>query len=323
MTIIKWEVLMHSALFSFLSALRLSYCRGIFSGDILEEVSYRDLFSFKIPGVAYAVIVPKDLVSLMLAVRLAEREGAAYCIVGGGSNILPPDMSYYGALILTKHLSRIEICGTKIKAECGSPLNMLILYSRDAGLAGLAPLYGIPAAVGGAVYMNAGAHAVSVSDAFEGALLYDPVRDEKHFFTRSDMAFSYRSSILQREKRLVLLYAVFSLRPATREAVRASLCASLEKRRTTQPLSLPSAGSVFRRPHEGVEVWRLVDACGLRGFSIGGAAVSEKHAGFIVNRGGASSRDVRALIALIRERVYAETGVLLTPEIEFLEAEGV
>ncbi len=310
---------MHSALFFFLHTLRDACSGGAFSGEIRENASYRDVFSFRIAGVAYAVVIPRDLASLVFSVRLAEHTEIPYCIVGGGSNILPPDGVYQGVLILTKCLNRMQICGRKIKAECGVSLNSLILCSRDAGLAGLAPLYGIPATVGGAVYMNAGAHAVSVSDAFEGALLYDPDCDEKRYFTRADMDFSYRHSFLQESGRLLLLYTVFTLQPSSRAEISASLCRSLEKRRATQPLSLPNAGSIFRRPHEAVEVWRLVDAVGLRGYAIGGAAVSEKHAGFIVNCGGATARDVQELMLLIRERVYAHTGILLSPEIEFLE----
>ena len=313
---------MHHRLSEYRSALCKEQESGRFLGEILSNTPFRCLFSFRIEGIADLLVVPADIPSFVHALHLAACTGVPYAVLGGGSNLLPPDGGYHGVLISTKYLNRISVCGEKFKAECGTDLNRLILAARDRSRGGLAPLYGIPASVGGAVYMNAGAHATSVADRFCGALLFDPLRGEKHFFEKEDMAFSYRSSILQREKQLVLLYAVFSFHEEERTRISASIANVLEKRRKTQPLSLPSAGSAFRRPREGIEVWRLIDACGLRGFSVGGAQISEKHAGFIVNRGGARSEDVCALIALARSRVRERFDISLTPEIEFLRSEG-
>ncbi len=310
---------MHRRLSGYFELLCREQGCGRFLGEILPYAPFRCLFSFRIEGVVRLLVIPADIPSFVHALHLAAQEEIPYTVLGGGSNLVPPDQGYNGVLIFTKCLNRISVLGGKFKAECGTGLNRLILLARDRARGGIAPLYGIPATVGGAVYMNAGAHHTSVSDHFLGALLFDPLRNEKHFFTKEDMGFSYRSSILQCEKRLVLLYAVFCLREESHESISASIASVLEKRRKTQPLSLPSAGSAFRRPSEGVEVWRLIDACGLRGFSVGGAQISEKHAGFIVNRGGATARDVRSLISLIQERVHAKTGVFLTPEIEFLQ----
>ncbi len=313
---------MHCRVSKYVSLLCKEQACGRFLGEILPHAPVRCLFSFRIEGVARLLVTPADIPSFMHAVHLAATEGLPYAVLGGGSNLLPPDQEYNGVLFSTKCLNRVSVCGGNFKAECGTGLNRLILMARDRERGGLAPLYGIPATVGGAVYMNAGAHATAIADCFRGALLFDPLRNEKHFFTHADMDFSYRSSCLQRNKRLILLYACFSLYEQASTQISASIANVIEIRRKTQPLSFPSAGSAFRRPHEGVEVWRLVDACGLRGFSVGGAQISEKHAGFIVNRGGATACDVRELITLAQERVYAKFSLALTPEIEFLQSDG-
>jgi UDP-N-acetylmuramate dehydrogenase len=149
--------------------------------------------------------------------------------------------------------------------------------------------------------------------------VYDPVRDRIFTLTSDDLSYSYRKSALQSQRTLAVIRATLSLTPTPEDTVRSRIREVVHRRATTQPLAMPSAGSAFLRPCESVEVWRLVDACGLRGFRIGGACVSEKHAGFIVNCGGATARDVRALMDHIRASVLSRHGLSLIPEICIFE----
>lgn len=165
--------------------------------------------------------------------------------------------------------------------------------------------------------MNAGAHGTDVSACLAKAELFDTVRACRFFLRGSDLRFSYRHSLLQENRKLILLRAFFKFCPICHADVRAEIYEVCRRRRISQPLEFPSAGSAFKRPPEG-EAWRFIDACGLRGAKIGGAAVSQKHAGFIVNTGNATAADVRALLALCAERVWEVCGVKLEREIEFL-----
>lgn len=303
----------------FFSYMEAQMAENKYRGTLLQNVPMSDFCSFRIGGTAAILARPADLSSFCLLLREAYAAGIPVILIGMGSNVLLPDGDFWGLLITTRDLQKVEINGTKVTAECGVSLNTLILRCAAADLGGLALLYGIPATVGGAAYMNAGAHGVAFGDRISSVDLYDVSRDEHLAMGTEELAFSYRKSALQKRDGLVITRVHLSLVPTDEDVVRARVREVIHRRAKTQPLSQPSAGSAFLRPCESVEVWRLVDACGLRGFRIGGAAVSEKHAGFIVNCGGATAADVRALMAHIRSAVYARHGLTLVPEIRIFE----
>ena len=191
----------------------------------------------------------------------------------------------------------------------------------EAGLSGLEELYGIPGTVGGALYMNAGAFGHTASEKLRHATIYRPASGEVTVKTPSTLGFGYRTGAIRREG-LIVLSAAFTLTPDDPGAIARRMGDVLEKRRATQPLDLPSAGSVFRRPAPDVPVGRLIADAGCAGMREGGAAVSDLHAGFIVNLGGAAERDVRTLAERVRARVEAFSGIKLEPEIEYLSDLG-
>ena len=285
-------------------------------GELCLDVPLSSLCTFRIGGPANAVLYPTEMPQFCRLVQLAQESAVPYRILGGGSNILPPDNGFDGIVLSTRKLRKITINGNYISAECGMPLNLMIRACTNGDLGGLCCLYGIPGTVGGAVYMNAGAHGQEISEHLCGAELLDTYKNRRFFVSKASLGFSYRYSRLQTEKQLILLRAFFRLPFEKKQVTQAAICEVCRVRRASQPLEFPSAGSVFRRPTQG-EAWRFIDACGLRGKRIGGAQISEKHAGFIINRGGALAADVRALIALCEERVAAECGIQLVREIEF------
>lgn len=285
------------------------------------EASYdapiADLFTMQVGGRAALLLAPRRLACLCRLLRLCHKEDFPYYLIGNGSNTVFGNRYFGGAVITTRSLQNVEICGTKITADCGASLNQLIVTAARQGLCGMEMLYGIPGTVGGAIRMNAGAHGGDIAACLARALLLSPSSGRARWFSRTELAFSYRNSLLQQAPGLLMLRAEFALHRDEPATIKARMADVVRARRLSQPLELPSAGSAFRRPLEG-EVWRMVDRCGLRGHAIGGAAVSEKHAGFIVNRGGATAMDVCRLVGLIHARVQQTCGVSLVPEIEFL-----
>ena len=290
-----------------------------YNGTLLQDAPMSEYCSFRIGGTAAILARPADVRSLCLLLREAYAAAIPVILLGMGSNVLLPDDRFCGLLILTRDLRNIEINGTKVTAECGVSLNTLILRCAAADLGGQELLYGIPASVGGAAYMNAGAHGVSFGTALTSLEAYDPRADRIFTLSNEELCYSYRKSALQSQRTLAVTRVTLSLTKTPEDVIRARIREVVHRRALTQPLSKPSAGSAFLRPCESVEVWRLVDACGLRGFRIGGACVSEKHAGFIVNCGDATARDVRALMDHIHEAVLARHGLALTPEICIFE----
>lgn len=303
----------------FLDCIRQGEAENRYRGSFARFVSMRDFCSFRIGGNAAFLSRPLDISSLCFLLRAAHALSVPTILLGMGSNALLPDEDFFGVLITTRDMRHMEINGTKVKADCGIALNNLILRSACADLGGYELLYGIPATVGGAVYMNAGAHGVAVGDRVEEVEVYDPAQDRSFTLSKEELSFSYRKSLFHKNKGWVLTRATFSFCRESEDVLRARIREVVQLRARTQPLSLPSAGSAFLRPCESVEVWQLIDACGLRGYRIGGAAVSEKHAGFIVNCGGATAKDVRELIEHIRRSVLCRHGVTLTPEICIFE----
>ncbi|MCD8375387.1 MAG: UDP-N-acetylmuramate dehydrogenase, partial [Oscillospiraceae bacterium] len=236
--------------------------------------------------------------------------------LGNGANQLVSDEGADVFAVKTAGLAGAEVTEQSITAQSGCLLSRLACFAQEHALEGLAFAHGIPGSLGGAVVMNAGAYGGEMAQVVESVTVLD---QQGRVETLTQLNFSYRSSALSDGSRMILS-ARLHLRPGDGEQIRREMEALLERRRDKQPLELPSAGSAFRRPKEGYAA-ALIDQCGLKGLAVGGAQVSEKHAGFIVNRGGASCRDILRLLGLVRQRVLEQTGVALEPEVKLLGEE--
>ena len=272
--------------------------------------------TFKIGGVAELAVFPSNADELCFVIFEARARNIKYEVIGNASNILFAFEKYHGALIFTSGLSEFSLDGCNIYAGAGVLLPRIALMAKDASLSGLEFACGIPACVGGAVYMNAGAHGGAISDVLEYSDAFDVEKGERvRLFEHN---FGYRESVYMQNKNLVCLGASFKLSVADKEEISERMRQNTEKRRASQPLEYPSAGSYFKRP-DGDFAGRLIEVCGLKGERVGGAEVSEKHAGFIINRGGATYSDVLALEEKIKERVKSSCGVMLCREVRLVE----
>lgn len=274
--------------------------------------------TFRIGGAADVYARPNDVDSFILALKYAKEENIRFMVLGRGSNLLFSDEGFRGVIISTENLKSISIEGTSIFCECGVTLTTLAQKARDASLAGLSFAYGIPGFVGGAVYMNAGAYGGQVSDVLIKSTYYDVDKDEVGCIYGADHNFNYRDSIYKKNNNLIILSAEFELKKGDSAIIRSEMEDFMERRRTKQPLEYPSAGSVFKRP-EGYFVGQIVEESGLKGKTIGGAKVSEKHAGFIVNAGGATAKDVIDLVDYIKDVIRSRYSVELVCEIIYVD----
>lgn len=282
-------------------------------GELLYDEPLSKHTTWKIGGPADLLILPKGKEELAATVKLLNKHGIPWMILGRGSNMLVSDEGVRGAVIKPAgSLDFVRFEGTTVTAgACYSFIKLSIMAGKQ-GLTGLEFAGGIPGTVGGAVYMNAGALGSDVSRIFKSA---DIVLETGELvrYDRNDMHFSYRHSVLQ-ERKGVVLEASFELAEGDRMEIASAMASYKERRLRTQPLQMASAGSVFRNP-EGDYAARLIQEAGLKGFRIGGAQVSEQHANFIVNTGQATARDVLALIAHIQSAVEERNGVRLVPEV--------
>ena len=284
---------------------------------IREHVPLSGCSTFRIGGPARYFLEPTTREELILCLQTVHRFGIRYLIVGKGSNLLFPDAGFDGAVILTAGVRELKLEENGIFAASGASLASAATFARDAGLTGFAFAHGIPGTVGGAIFMNAGAYGSEMANVVSSLETYRISADERKILTNQKCAFGYRTSLFAEDADLIILGASIRLAPGDRNAITAQMEELAQKRRRSQPLEYPSAGSVFKRP-EGHFAGKLIEDCGLKGLRVGGAEVSMKHAGFIVNRGGATASDVCNLIEMIRSRVMRETGVELEPEIRII-----
>ncbi len=279
---------------------------------ILAEIS-----PIKIGGSAKIIIFPKDKCELCETLAFLGANKIAYIILGNMSNVLPRDDEYFTVIVKTDKLRRISQSGCSIFCECGVKLPILSAYLINSHLSGFEELSGIPGQIGGAIYGNAGAFGREISDIVVGCTVYDNITEKVYNLDVSELAFSYRKSIfIKKELTVISVQLKFSL--SDKNTVERAVKKFKEKRVLSQPMGKPSLGSIFKRPALGVSAGKLIDECGLRGFSFGGAAISEKHAGFIVNRNGAKSEEVKYLVDLARKSVKEKFGFELEREIEYL-----
>lgn len=272
--------------------------------------------TFRVGGPAALMALPATEAQLVNAVKLARTEGIEPLFVGLGSNLLVDDNGLRALVIKTApQMNTCRVEGKRITAWAGAPLAQVATAAADHALTGLEFAHGIPGSLGGAVVMDAGAYDGEMRQVVRSVRALNQ-NCEVEELTVEQCEFGYRRSLFSDGSRLVLS-AVMELQPGEEAAIRGRMAELMEKRKSKQPLEWPSAGSTFKRP-EGYFAAALIDQCGLKGFRIGGAQVSEKHAGFVINAGEATCRDILNLMDAVRERVFRETGVELEPEVKYL-----
>ncbi len=268
--------------------------------------------SFKIGGAADILITPDTVEKLKAVLSFCGEFGVPYMVLGKGSNLLVSDDGIAGAVISTEGFCKLEVMGNKIICGAGVSLAALCKFALKNSLSGLEFAYGIPGSVGGAVYMNAGAYGGEMKDVIS-SVTYMTDKGEIKTAKNDKLDFSYRHSAFS-GKNYVVLSAEMELKQGEIPQIDALMEDILGRRLNKQPLNYPSAGSVFKRP-QGNFAGTLIEGCALKGYTIGGAQVSEKHAGFIINIGGATCADVLALVAHIQKTVNEQHGIMLEPEI--------
>ena len=270
--------------------------------------------TFRIGGDADIFIMPSSLAELESIVYLLKKESFPYIVVGNGSNLLVSDKGIEGAVICTENLTSVSVEGNRIFAECGIKLSALAAEATRNSLSGLEFAAGIPGTLGGGVFMNAGAYDGEMKNVIKTVRI---LRGGDIVDLTAELCnFGYRHSIFQ-DTDDVILGAEMELTPANKDDISIKVQDLAARRKLKQPLEFPSAGSVFKRP-EGYFAGKLIEDSGLRGFQLGGAQVSEKHCGFIINRGGSTASDVQNLIKHIKTSVYVRFGVKLQSEIRFI-----
>lgn len=287
---------------------------------VLWDEPMKNHTSFKIGGPAAALCAPKDRQQLRELVGFVQREGVDSWYIGNGSNLLVSDKGLNGVAILldSGFDGEIEVDGTVLLAPAGKKLSAVCAAACAAGLTGLEFAYGIPGSVGGAVYMNAGAYGGEMKDRLLWVEYLAPTGEIVRL-EQEQLSLSYRHSRFMEEgmQGSCIVRAAFGLQRGEKAAIQSEMDRILNQRRQKQPLEYPSAGSTFKRP-QGAFAAQLIDKCGLKGFTVGGAQVSKKHAGFVINTGKATCADVLELTRQVRECVQEKTGYLLELEVRQL-----
>ncbi len=273
--------------------------------------------TFRIGGAARYFVLPESEDQLVTVLRAAKICDERYIIVGNGSNILFSDDGFDGIVISTCQMKNVSVKGNKMTALCGASVIRAAIEAQKNGLSGLEFAYGIPGTVGGCVSMNAGAYGGQMSDVVIETKCYDIDTDKTFVLNNLEQNFAYRHTVFTDHPEYVVLGSTMTLKKDDPAEIQARMNDYMSRRQEKQPLEFPSAGSVFKRP-EGHFAGKLVEDCNLKGFSIGGAQVSEKHAGFIINRGNATAKDVLCLIEHIKKTVFDRFGVMLECEVKIV-----
>lgn len=288
---------------------------------ILENEPMSAHTTFRIGGAARLYTVPQSTEEIKESIRLAKEEGLPYILIGKGSNVLFPDEGYNGVVIeIGSGMEKMDFPDEyRIRAQAGVSLSTLAGAAARHSLTGLEFASGIPGTLGGAVTMNAGAYGGEIRDCIVSATVLDESGEEREF-SKEQLQLGYRSSIIQ-EKGYIVLSAVFELEKGDKEKILAKMRELNTRRREKQPLEFASAGSTFKRP-EGHFAGKLIEDSGMKGYRSGDAQVSEKHCGFVINRGNATSLDVQNVIRDVQKRVYETSGILLEPEVKIISQPG-
>lgn len=272
--------------------------------------------TFRIGGPADYFLIPKNQEQIRTILRYCQEENLPWFVLGNGSNLLVSDEGYHGVIIqIYKNMSEITIEGTQVRVQAGALLSTVARQAMEAGLTGFEFAGGIPGTMGGAAVMNAGAYGGELKDVLVEVTV---ITTEGNIETipAKELNMGYRTSLVK-ERGYLVLEAVIALEKGDQEAIRERMKELTELRTSKQPLEYPSAGSTFKRP-QGYFAGKLIMDAGLRGFQKGGAQVSPKHCGFVINTGGATAADVRALMEAVIQEVRRQFGVTLEPEVKFL-----
>ena len=282
--------------------------------ELKQDVPMSRLTSFRIGGPARCVACPKNEEELSALLKLCAASGVEPVILGAGTNVLAPDAGMEALVIVLKDaLEGMEqLTATSIRVMAGVTMSRAAVFAAGLNLGGLEFAHGIPGTIGGGVYMNAGAYGGEIKDVCTRVRIMD-MEGNARWITNEEAAFSYRHSAIE-DNPWIVVAAEFQLTPKAEEEVWAKMKELIGKRRASQPLDLPSAGSAFKRPVGGYAA-ALIEQTGLKGFRVGGAAVSEKHAGFVVNLGDATAADVQELLKVVSDKVFERTGIRLEPEV--------
>jgi len=285
---------------------------GLIKGRILFDVPMRQLTSIKVGGPADCLLFPEDVRALGKILGLAKRKRIPMIILGKGTNLVVRDKGFRGWVVcLTQGLKKIQQEGDVVEADAGVPLQRLVQFTIQRGLTGLEPFFGIPGTVGGGLAMNAGAWGVELKD-FLLSMTLMKENGEAVERPRQKLKFFYRSLALPVS--WVILKGRFQLRKGNREEMLDQVRSYSEMRKKTQPLDAPSAGSIFKNPKEG-PAGRWIEEAGLKGFRMGQAMISERHANFIVNLGKATAEDVICLMEMVERKIYEAQGISLEREV--------
>jgi len=272
--------------------------------------------TFKTGGTCKCVILPENTDELIEIIKFLKNKNEAFYIIGNGSNILFPDNHLDKIIIKTTRLNNITVLENDIIADSGAKLSAVCSLALENSLTGMECLNGIPGTIGGAVYMNAGAYGGEIKDVCIKTFYLDEDLNlcEKEFDSHN---FSYRHSFFS-DRKCIILKSILRLKKGDKSEIKAKMAEFIEKRNDKQPLNFPNAGSTFKRP-EGYFAGKLIEDCGLKGYSIGDACVSEKHSGFIVNKGNATTSDILLLIEYVQKTVKEKFGVELETEVKIIE----
>ena len=270
--------------------------------------------SFRIGGPAEVMAFPKNREELSALLKTSALLDTTPVILGAGTNVLAPDAGMSGLIICLKDcLDGMEVLdGNRIRVMAGVTMTRAAVFAANHGLSGIEFAHGIPGTVGGGVYMNAGAYGGEICQICESVEVMD-MQGNLTIRSCAEMQFSYRHSILEEESGIVVS-VIFQLQPKAVEEIKSYMKELQGKRSASQPLDLPSAGSAFKRPVGGYAA-ALIDQAGLKGYQVGGAAISTKHAGFAVNVGGATAQDVQDLLAQVSDKVFENSGIRIEPEV--------
>lgn len=286
--------------------------------DIKIDEKLSEYVNFKVGGPADILLIPNSKEQIIKSIKICKENNIPFYLIGNGSNILVRDGGFRGVVLSLKNVKNIYVDGEKIEAECGVMLKEVSDKAIENSLTGFEFACGIPGTIGGAVFMNAGAYDGEISKVIESAEVIDENCNIIRL-SREELDFGYRSSLVMK-KGYTVLSAVFKLEKGQVKTIKELIEDLTNKRESKQPLEYPSAGSTFKRP-TGYFAGKLIQDAGLKGYSIGGAAVSEKHSGFVINKGNATAKDITDLIKHIQDEVKKQFGVDLHPEVRIIGEE--
>jgi len=289
-------------------------------GTVLKDEPLYKHTTYRVGGPARLFVKVQDVNGLIEVIKYCRKHRVQLFVIGRGSNLLFSDKSFEGIIISLEDMNQYYVNGSEVTAQSGVTMIKLAYDCAKIGLSGFEFMGGIPGNIGGGIFMNAGAYKSCLSEVVKSVKVLDE-RLKVVELSKEEMEFSYRHSIIQDHPKWIVLEATFVLENKRVEDINETLDKRKERRMSTQPWNKPSAGSVFRNP-DGSSAWKYIDDAGLRGYEIGGAQVSPKHSNFIVNNGYASAKDIYDLIFYVQKTVQNQFGVLLKPEVRFINWES-